>query len=260
MKPHLIVKRVNSIRLATPNILEELFEMQNRICDLCNKPIQDLVLAALDHSTPVILFARGPLPIEEAVRQANDPTNLRAVHSECNNRKQDMTRDEWFAAGMGNHDSRSYTQLELEELRERAAKGGRIGGRTNAKSGHLKRIAPKGGRVRGHQAVESGQWNSIINLPQTKAARCENGKKQGRLAVESGSWTTIAAMGSSKGGQATNETTQGRKSNGGRKAVETKVGIFAHTSIEKEAGAFRAAHVRWHVNRGIKEPGCLLCF
>src|SRR5216684_136980 len=95
-----IQRRVAIIRKATPNILEELFEMQNRICDLCGHPIQDLVLASLDHSISIIVFARGPLSIKKATLLANDLSNLRAVHSSCNSKKNNKTRADWFARGL----------------------------------------------------------------------------------------------------------------------------------------------------------------
>src|SRR5260370_23571720 len=98
--PQEVRERSQRIRAATPNVLGELYEMQNRRCDLCGEPIQDLIVAALDHSTPVIIYARGPLSIEDAVAQANVPANLRAAHASCNSAKNGRTREEWFALGL----------------------------------------------------------------------------------------------------------------------------------------------------------------
>jgi hypothetical protein len=211
-----ISKRAKLIRRATPNILEELFEMQNRICDLCNKPIQDLIFAALDHSIPVISFAKGSLSIKKAIQAANDLSNLRAVHKFCNSSKGDMTREEWFAKGMNEKvgEPRIWTQIEIEEFRKRLAKGPHLGGRKMVESGKLSllrtpehqikaaraggRIGGKiGGRISGRKNAESGHLARIRNLPQSNI---ENGV------------------------------------------------------------LIKAGHIRWHINRGITSPDCLLCF
>jgi hypothetical protein len=172
MKKTTITKRRELIKAATPNILKELFEMQNHKCDLCGEYIQDLVLAALDHSTPVILFARGRLPIKKAIKLANDPANLRATHSSCNGAKGAMTREEWFIKGMdkkvGKH--RLFTLQEIAEhkkhLIEIARKGGLIGGRKNAKSGQIHAL--------GRWAVESGHLERISS----QEARSRGGYNQ----------------------------------------------------------------------------------
>lgn len=138
-----IAQRAKFIRLATPNCLEELFEMQNRICDLCGYPIQDLVLASLEHSTPVNYFARNfELDIIEAIQKANSLSNLRAVHSSCNSKKGNKTREEWFFEKK-NRDincPRFYTLSELEDLRNKLSDIGRIGGRIAAETGQIKTI------------------------------------------------------------------------------------------------------------------------
>src|ERR1700694_5894783 len=92
--------RAKILRRTTPDCLEELFEAQNRICDLCNKPIQDLVLAELDHSFPVIKYAKDlSLSIEDAIARCNSLENLRAAHATCNSVKHDMSRNDWFELG-----------------------------------------------------------------------------------------------------------------------------------------------------------------
>jgi hypothetical protein len=82
-----VVQRTALIRLRTPDILKISLEEQRWLCDLCGHRIQDIILAALDHSIPVINFARGPLPIEQAVEVANAPSNLRAAHRAFNHAK-----------------------------------------------------------------------------------------------------------------------------------------------------------------------------
>ena len=42
-----IKKRTLAIRAARPDVLEELFEQQNRICFLCGREIQDLMFAVV---------------------------------------------------------------------------------------------------------------------------------------------------------------------------------------------------------------------
>jgi hypothetical protein len=89
-------ERAQRIRDTTPKILKKCFEAQGHLCDLCGQEISDVSEAELDHSTPVVWFARSPLSDEEAVRQANDPQNLRAAHASCNQSKKQRTRKEWF--------------------------------------------------------------------------------------------------------------------------------------------------------------------
>jgi hypothetical protein len=121
-----IKRRREMIRAATPDVLENLFEMSNRVCDLCNQPIQDLLLAALEHSTPVIHFAKSPLTIEDAIAQAHHPNNLRVAHSHCNLVKMTKTRAKWFAAGLDKTvgEPRFYTDVELLELQFRLSARG----------------------------------------------------------------------------------------------------------------------------------------
>jgi hypothetical protein len=129
-----IQQKIRFIRNAQPKCLEELFEMQNRICDLCMRPIQDLVFAALDHSIPIIHFLQ--LPLAEAAVQANDPKNLRCAHMECNSAKKTMTRVEWFARGLNNRTPRLYSAEDLvvfhlwaiRRQKSRAGAGGRAAG------------------------------------------------------------------------------------------------------------------------------------
>jgi len=186
-----IKQKIQFVRNAQPHCLETLFEMQNRLCDLCGQEIQDLVCATIDHSIPIIRFLH--LPLAEAVIQANALTNLRCAHSECNATKGTLSREEWFARGLNNSVPCTYTPAELavfqawtmRRQKSRAAAGGRaagpingrknvelqrgifapgydkstggrIGGRTNAaKVGFLSRIGKLGGAatVKNHQGL-----------------------------------------------------------------------------------------------------------
>ena len=153
-----IKDRTKALRHATPkgDILETLFEMQNRICDLCDHPIQDLMLAALEHSTPVSWFAKTNLTLEEAIRQCNSPTNLRAAHATCNHIKLNKTRAEWFSFGLNKTVNRPhhYTVEEIETLREKLAMRGRAtNATTHGRKGNGGRALGNQGGIRGGCAI-----------------------------------------------------------------------------------------------------------
>jgi hypothetical protein len=190
-----IKTRAKLIRNATPDLLEACYKNQRRLCDLCGEGIQDLILAALDHSIPVIWIAKSDLPIEEAIALANAPMNLKAVHCRCNHVKLGKSRKLWFSLGLDKAVGRphTYTDVELLELEFRVGIGPRAGGRSNAKNktGFCGRTPEKmsedgrkagliQGPIRGRQIVESGEWDRIRNLPQTKEAQRKNGRTQGR--------------------------------------------------------------------------------
>lgn len=75
-------KRNKAIHAATPDVLDLLLLEQGNVCAMCGNPI--LCGAEIDHRITVHEFASGPLPIEEAINQANVIENLRAVHGTCN--------------------------------------------------------------------------------------------------------------------------------------------------------------------------------
>lgn len=214
-----VAARSKLIRAATPNCLEELFEMSNRMCDLCNYPIQDLIVAALDHSTPVIHFARDlSLPIEEAVRQANDLKNLRPAHKHCNHVKHEMTREEWFAKGVDKKvgKPKMFTDAELLELQFRFAAGSRASGRMNAE----KKIGVCG---RSPEKMSEGG---------RKASR-EDKACAGRI-------------GGAKSGPVNGPASQ-----------EKGIGIFA-PGMKRIAGLI-STHNHWHIKRGLVSSTCSLC-
>ena len=208
--------------------------MQNRICDLCGHEIQDLMLAALDHSIPVIRYARClDLAIEDAIRECNHPENLRAAHSSCNAAKNGRTREEWYAAGLNDRDKpRFLTDGQLLDLQFRLGAGGRVGGRTagrrNVESGHWAHIhtlehQSRAGLARGKQLVESGEWERFRTLPQAKAAQRQSGRERGQQTVTGGHLARI------------------------------------RTPEHQKAANRVANHTRWHVQRNIKKEGCALC-
>jgi hypothetical protein len=266
-----IQKRAASIHKATPNILEELYEMQNRKCDLCGNWIQDLIFAALDHSIPVIKFARNlDIPIEEAIKQANDPPNLRAVHSLCNSQKWEWTRDEWFAKGMDKKVGklRTWNEEEIEEFKKQ----------------FLSSRSP-GGKVSGPIVGKNHAKNKTGACGRSPEKMSEDGRKAGIIARDTGQLASIAP----RGGRAAKEKKVGIFSPGydrstgprisGHNQFKNKTGIFARTPEQmtedgrkaasianknkdlngKSLVAVKSTHKRWHKDRGIINPNCSLC-
>jgi len=262
-----ISKRSKILRKTTPDCLIQQFEAQNRICDLCDGVIQDVVLAELDHSIPIIFYARSlNTPIEQAIKDCNSLHNLRATHSSCNAVKHDLTRDEWFAQGKNNREVKIFSEKEILELRYRAGEGGRNrfrihgdaftaesrsrGGKTsgiqNVLNGHLESIRTKENQAKGGRTnVLNGNLERIRSLD----ASIRGGKTQGRIAVESGQLASITTFEvRSKGGKK-----QGPIQ--GRKNVESgQLAALRTPEHQKEA-----SHIRWHTNRNIVNPKCKLC-
>ncbi len=275
-----VKERTRLIRNATPDVLEELFEMQNRICDLCEQPIQDLILAELEHSVPVSRFAKSELPIDEAIRQAHAPSNLRAAHVHCNHVKRGRTRDEWFALGLNRKvgNPKNYSDKELETFRIRLSIGGRKQGvlsfknRTGihadgfdrigtARKGGLRTqqlhpeiasnlgrrtrlfypgMAEKNGRLAGSKHKRNGTGIFSLTKEQKLAACSKGGFKN----VESGHLASIQSAG-------------GKVS--GKMNVENNTGICGMSHKEHIAAGYKSSHVRWHVKRGVLNPKCKLC-
>jgi hypothetical protein len=272
MNAKAIQKRAKLIRATTPDILEELWEMQNRKCDLCGQFIQDLVLAALDHSIPIIVFARSPLPIEEAIKQANDPVNLRATHTFCNKSKGSMTRDEWFAKGMDGKvgEPEIWTEKEIGELREKmhkiAVKNGRRGGYKGGaitaknKTGVCGRTPEqmsidgrKGGNIQGPRNVQNGQIRTL-GIEMARIGHLANiASLGGQAAINSGQ---IQALGKEQG-QKNSDTgfIQKLGSKQGRENVRS--GHLARLRTPEHQQ--KASHIYWHVRRGVVNPKCPSC-
>jgi hypothetical protein len=241
-----IQQRAKLIRAATPNgdTLENLFEMQNRICDLCGQPIQDLILAALDHSTPVIHFARSTMPIEDAIAQASDPKNLRCAHSSCNSAKNGLTRGEWFRRGLNVREApRFLTDGQLLELQFRLGVGGRTAGFANAKNKtgvcgrspeKMRADASKSGRKQ--SAAGTGMFTSGMSMRSAVIGRITgNDNKRLKRGICS---PGVAAKGGRIGGRINGRKMkqEGRgifapenRGLGGRKAKEMGVGVSAMT-------------------------------
>lgn len=238
-----IQQRARLIRSATPDILESLYEMQNRICDLCGHPIQDLMLAALDHSVPVIFFAKSDLPINDAIAQANDPQNLRSAHAVCNNTKRHRTREEWFALGLDKAVSqpRFYTEGELLELQFRLGAGGRVG------SGGVKTYAKRVGAFASGMAAKGGritreQHLGIFGLTneQLRIAGGLGGSKSG--GSEAGKARMTALGHSGAGGRVVGPVT-------GRKHKEYKTGVCGRSPEKMRADGIIGGRISGHRNK-----------
>lgn len=178
---NIINQRAKSIRAATPDCLEELFEMQDRLCDLCGCYIQDIILASLDHSVPVNLYAKNlNISLSDAVSQCNDRSNLRAVHFSCNSSKNCMTRDDWFLKGLDRiiKEPKVYTEQDLLSFKNKLTEIGRLGGKKAVESGQIYGIKTyesslkgalnqkikdkiRGGRTSGLQNIENGHLSRI---------------------------------------------------------------------------------------------------
>ena len=98
---------------------------------------------------------------------------------------------------------------------------------------NLSKNGRKGGRKGGRKCKENGTG---IFAPEQRGAG-------GRAAYENG--TGIFAPGISI--------------KGGRKTKENGTGIFGMTAEEKAAAGRKAVHKRWHFDRGIHNPNCILC-
>ena len=217
----IIQDRLRLIRSTVPNIAEELFEMSNRICDLCGHEIQDLTLAALDHSVPVICFARAlEINIADAVRECNDPSNLRIAHASCNAAKGGLTREEWFAYGLNERNApRIYSDDQLQALRLRHSAQARVAGRNGNREG----------KARGGRSAVINKTGIFAPDYDRRTSGCMSVETRDRLArIRTPEHQRIAARA------------------GGRAAVRS--------------GQIKSLlHIRWHVSRGISNPSCSLC-
>lgn len=279
-----ILSRIKILRKTTPDCLEELFEAQNRICDLCNKPIQDLILAELDHSTPLIKYAKDlSLSIEDAVLQCNSLNNLRATHASCNGVKHDMERSVWFELGKDKRKPRNYSADDIQKRKyidgaggrnryklhgdaftnEARSRGGKVSGRNNVLSGHWSRVTTFESRQKGGlKNVENGNLERIRTLE----GSIKGGKTQGRIAADSGQLLSITTYETrAKGGQIQG-VIQGKKNveSGQLASLRTPehqriAGRLAGLKAVSSGSLARARHIHWHVRRNIINPECKLC-
>lgn len=227
--------KTRAIRAATPKCLAELYAEQGSMCDLCGYPIQDEILAELDHSTPVIWFAESDLSVEEAVQLANSRSNLKAVHKSCNSAKGKHTREEWFQLGLNHRDEpRQYLGEEIEALRARLSQAGYAAGKIG---GHITGLANK--------ELKRGWF-----APGTSLKSALTMKKLGSGIFSPGTATAMGRLGGkiggSKGGPASAKIQQ-----------EHGTGIFSF-GIASKAGKI-SNHLRWHTRRNSINSSCEFC-
>jgi hypothetical protein len=225
-----IRQRANLIRKATPNCLKDLYEMQNRICDLCNQPIQDLILAHVDHSYPVIKYARIlDIPLEDAIKECNNLKNLRCVHFSCNIAKGEKTREEWYAMGLNEREiSKNLTKKQILDLKFRFGAGGR-------KSTEL--LSTEELSIRGHKG---GLVTASIpgHMSRIGGMRHE-GKSLG-----------CSKRNSLYGNPSTPESCS-------RAGIASAAKL---TSEQRKERSNKAVHSHYHVRRGVLNPTCSFCF
>lgn len=113
--------------------------------------------------------------------------------------------------------------------RDLSVLGGKIGGRKNVLSGHLKSISSKGGQAAG---LINGRLNGLI-LARLKKGVCD---------------PKIASKGGQLGGPVS-----------GRIAVSTGQLASLRTPQHQSAAARVSNHIRWHINRNTVNPKCSLC-
>ena len=153
--------------------------MSNRLCDLCGYEIQDICLASIEHSIPVMMYAKClDVAIEDAIRECNSPDNLRVAHSSCNKMKNSKTREEWFAQGLNNREIPCF--LSVAQLQERKLRAG-AASRVNKENkvgifGMTHEQHQAAGKASSLKQKENGTGFYGLTLEQ----RQENGKKQSR--------------------------------------------------------------------------------
>lgn len=98
----------------------DLFERQDGLCRLCEKPLQDSsgFFTSIDHGFSISHFGKSSLPAKEAEELANEIDNLYAVHPSCNSSKNFMNIDEWDAGNYGKSiEPRAEDYYRIEQQR-----------------------------------------------------------------------------------------------------------------------------------------------
>jgi hypothetical protein len=142
----------------------------------------------------------------------------------------EIVRQGTFGIGLSNRLSplvqKFNSKLGLSEL---SSEGGKLGGKEHVRSGHLRAISSKGGRSRTQESKRRNGLQLLLN-------------KRGVFAPG------IAAQGGRVGGP-----------KAGRLAVESGQLAGLRTFEHQSSASKSANHNRWHVNRNIVNPKCLLC-
>lgn len=180
---------------------QNLFEQQNGLCILCNKPMQgpDSIFTHIEHMIPVREYADyyvAGISLERVLECANDKEkNLRLSHTSCGVEKHSASLEEQIPDHFFDDvENRTLTSEEIqrqkEARREQGRQTGGISGRKNVESGQIYRIrtpesCAKGGRVAGRMAAESGRIQVLGRKHGPELGR-KYGPIHGRINAESG--------------------------------------------------------------------------
>jgi hypothetical protein len=240
---------------------EQLFREQEAVCAICRETLQDScsVVMAVDHATPVYLYATWDFTVEEACQHANAKCNLLAVHVACNSLKrhgdyeelmEQIQRGEVFLTA-----PKIFNTEEIQRTKERHSENSRKGIRAlHAKLGPERmaaigrklalhtyaRLGPEGraalarkaGRVSGLKHAESGHLDRIRELPQSKAAHRESLNRIRELP----------------------QTKAAQRENGRRNAKSGRL-----DSIRTLDSCTKGGHTTNHVVRSRPNPRCEFC-
>lgn len=254
------------IHAVVPKVLKQLYEQQNHKCDLCPYPIQDLIVAEMDHSIPVLHFARLPIPLEDAIRQANDLSNLKAVHAFCNSSKHRKTRTEWFAKKLNTKvpKPKILTDGQLLELQFRLGAAGRLCVEKGIGIG-APGMSAKGGRaaVEQKRGVHAPDYDRVVHQEKVLATMgpgglSERARKRARTLGPEGLAAANRKRARTLGPERLSEIMRkGKATMGpeGRKATARKI----VAAMKKNGTAAISNHSRWHVARGIFDAHCKPC-
>jgi hypothetical protein len=291
-------------KIRTDRLCAELYHAQNGLCLICWHPLNEDWLQ-VDHAISVYMRAESSLSIEDAV-QANLRQNLIAVHPACNSIKGGLDYEEFMAhlesgdltigapelmtpervkqlkdemsergRKIGLQNAKNKIGLcgrPKEKMSEDGRKGGLIGGRTNANTGHIRTLGrthgriygPIQGRIQGRKNVDNGHLAEMCRAAKEKGvgvyapgARERAGKAGGRANLTSGHIQALGQKNVESGWiQALGRIT-------GRNHVLNKTGILGRSKEQMAEDGRKGApighHRRWHASRNIVSPSCSLC-
>lgn len=202
-------------------------------------------------------FRKGSPSIERIVLQ-EFPDEIMAYEAEalliaCYGRKDNGTGT-LINMTDGGEGVKNISDDSKERMREAGRVHGPINGRRNVENGHLARLRAtdhqrKAGQAGGRKNVESGHLARLRTTEHQQSA----GRITGRNNVESGHLARL-------------RTPDHQKSAGqiaGRRNVESghlaSLRTKEHQSSAGRLGGIKAAHINWHVKRGVIKDGCTHC-
>ena len=131
-----------------------------------------------------------------------------------------------------NQNPENRNRLKRLSTFETCSNGGKLGGQKNVETGHIFALGVQQGR----KNKESGHWDKVrlLGTPFTS----ETSRQQGLRNVENGHLVRLDQ---------------------GRKNSEKPGYMSALGKLGGKKGGLAVCHLRWHVNRGIKNLNCSLC-